>query len=57
MTNLQIRPVGGMWRVLSGTTVLAFATTYVLAQAKAAQLAAEGAAERVAQWRAAQCQR
>jgi len=47
---LQIRAVGGMWRVLHGRTTLAFCTSYARALAREEELRAEGAAERMA-WR------
>ncbi len=60
MRTLQIRNVGKMWRVYNGTTVLAFATDFAMAQYRRHQLIAEGAAERVALRnelrRAQQCQ-
>ncbi len=59
--SLQIRNVGKMWRVCDGTTVLAFATDFAMAQYRRHQLIAEGAADRVAfrnaQRRAQQCQK
>lgn len=52
-TQLQIKNVGRMWRVYASTTVLAFASTYALAEARADELKATNAAQRVQQWRAA----
>jgi len=39
---LQIRPVGGMWRVCQGDAVLAFAASYRAACQSLATLEAEG---------------
>lgn len=51
--ELRIHNVGRMWRVCCGPVVLAFASTYPLAQARADELRATHAAERVLQRRAA----
>lgn len=40
MDSLQIRWVGGMWRVCQGARVLAFASSYHFARIRAAELEA-----------------
>ncbi len=40
MGSLQIRLVGGMWRVCQGARVLAFASSYRFARIRAAELEA-----------------
>lgn len=40
MDSLQIRLVGGMWRVCQGARVLAFASSYRFARIRAAELEA-----------------
>lgn len=41
MDSLQIRRVGGMWRVCHGARVLAFACSYRFARIRAAELEAQ----------------
>ncbi len=41
MDSLQIRRVGGMWRVCQGARVLAFARSYRFARIRAAELEAQ----------------
>lgn len=41
-TILQIRPVGAMWRIYQGDTVLAFAASYSRACQRLAALSVQG---------------
>jgi translation elongation factor EF-Tu-like GTPase len=51
--ELRIKNVGKMWHVCHGKTVLAFATSYPWARARADELKTTGAAARALQQRAA----